>query len=100
MHVMIAVSSLAAEPKRIEAQQRAEQILDGRDYVRVFQGVYVLSLAQEAERAQLNQLIGDAVSAGDNQAVFLISPPMPPTSGPYLGRLSPALWPEVNKKIA
>jgi hypothetical protein len=100
MHVVIAVSSLSPEPAKTQAQQRAVAALAGRDFVEVFQGVYVLALKQEAERAEINQVLDGAVSAGDPQAVFLVSPSMPPSSGPYLGRLAPTIWPEVNKKIA
>jgi hypothetical protein len=100
MHVMVAVSSLAPEPARATAQQRAEQAMAGRDFVRTFTGVYVVALKEEGERAQLNTIISEAISSGDTLAVLLISPPMPATSGPYMGRLTPTLWPEVNKKIA
>jgi hypothetical protein len=100
MHVMIAVSSLSPEPAKSEAQERAQAALAGRDFVVVFQGVFVVAITQEAERAQLNQLLGAQLSEADPQSVFLISPAMSATSGTYLGRLVPAVWPEVNRRIA
>ena len=99
MHVMIAVSSLGPDAKKLAAQQRAEQVLAQHNYASAFKGVYIVALQEESERIQLNDALSAAISADDQQALLLISPPISPTSGAYVGRLIPTVWPEVNKRI-
>ena len=100
MHVMVAASELTAEPAKVNAQQRAEQAIAHRPFLRAFPGVFVVTIVEEGERAQLNKELGDAISTADAKAVILISPAMSAVNGAYLGRLTPTLWPEINKKIA
>lgn len=99
MHVMVAAGSLT--PANASSVQSAvEQTLSaGHAFTQAFQGVYIVTVANEADRNALAQTLIANVKAADPRGVVLVTPPMSPTAGPYTGLLQPELWPELNSRI-
>lgn len=76
-----------------------ERTLAGEDYVQVFPGVVVLTLADDARRQALqNELVATSKDKLNGRALFVMTPLMAPGTGIYRGFLPTPTWEPLNKK--
>jgi hypothetical protein len=99
MHCMIAWGSPKAEaPLQPQEHAKVEAALGKHDFVRVFPGAGVITVADNEQRIAIEQELVGVIKAGlQGRVQLLISPPMGP--GPiYRGFLPKSYWELLNEK--
>jgi hypothetical protein len=86
-------------PLQSADHQTMESALAGEDWLRVFPGVVVVTINDDAHRVVLQQKLA-AISKErlNGRALFVMSPPMAAGSGIYRGFLPQPVWEPLNKK--
>jgi len=100
LHCMIAWGVGAGGlPFSATEHEAMEAVLADEDWLRVFPGVVVVTLADEAQRVALQQrLVSASKDKLNSRALFVMSPLIGPGSGIYRGYLPTPIWEPLNKK--
>jgi hypothetical protein len=88
-----------APPLSTVDHETMEAALAGEDWLLVFPGAAVVTLADDAHRQTLQQkLVAVSKEKLNSRAVFVMSPLMAPGTGIYRGFLPNPIWEPLNKK--
>jgi hypothetical protein len=100
MNTMIAWGvANGAQPLSSEEHEIVKEALDGEDWLLVFQGVAVITIADDAARLALQQkLVQVSQSKLNSRMLFLMSPITAPGSGIYRGFIPQPIWDPLNSK--